>query len=146
MLTDGRDLCVYADRNGEGELYLWQVIPPYDRLVFGDDDLEVDLTRRGVKSRKGDRHSSEPLRRSRSAPATLRRIEPGHLLSMRQGAVLAESRPTDADAASRPTRCPRRHPVAARPAKAEVRQARRPPPHRVPLRARRSSAARTSCV
>lgn len=120
VLTDGRDLCVYADRNGDGELYFWQVVPPYDRLAFGDDDLEVDLTRRGVKSRKGIIIASEPLQSFGSGPAAFRRIEPGHLMLMRQGAVLAESKPTEAT--PKPPTASEAHPIAARPAKAAVRR------------------------
>ena len=51
-LTDGRDLLVHADRRGV-PLWLGQLAPPYEQIAFGDDDLDVDLTRRGAKSRKG---------------------------------------------------------------------------------------------
>lgn len=53
VLTDGRDLAVYADRNDEGAVYVWELLPPYQQAAFGDDELEVDLTSRGIKSRKG---------------------------------------------------------------------------------------------
>jgi predicted glutamine amidotransferase len=40
VLTDGHDLCVYADRSPEATgIHLWYVVPPYDRLAFGDSDL-----------------------------------------------------------------------------------------------------------
>lgn len=61
VLSDGHDLVVYADRNNNGDVYIWEVLPPYSRLAFGDADLEVDLTRRGVKSRKGIIISTTPL-------------------------------------------------------------------------------------
>src|SRR5678815_2886305 len=51
-LSDGRDLLVHADRRGS-PLHLGTLSPPYERISFGDDDLLVDLTRRGAKSRKG---------------------------------------------------------------------------------------------
>ncbi len=47
----------------EGDAFLWEVCRrTRERLAFGDDDLEVDLTRRGVKSRKGVIVSSEELK------------------------------------------------------------------------------------
>ena len=61
VLTDGHDLVVYADRESAG-IWMWEVLPPYDRLTFGDTELVVDLGTRGVKSRKGVVVSSHPLR------------------------------------------------------------------------------------
>src|SRR4029450_12335828 len=53
-LTGGRDLAVYADRRlEETGVFLAHIIPPHEELVFGDADLEVDLSRRGIKERKG---------------------------------------------------------------------------------------------
>ena len=40
---------------------MWELRPPYGSIVFGDDDVQVDLTRRGIKSRKGILVASEPL-------------------------------------------------------------------------------------
>ena len=60
-LTDGRDLMVYADRDLEGTIHVGQLLPPYQRLVLGDEDLVVDLGARGTKSRKGVIVSSRPL-------------------------------------------------------------------------------------
>src|SRR5437762_2843635 len=51
-LSDGADLVVYADRRGEGEAHVWELLPPHGPLAFGDRDLTVDLTRRGVHGRK----------------------------------------------------------------------------------------------
>ncbi|XXY53605.1 class II glutamine amidotransferase [Sorangium sp. So ce269] len=94
VLADGRDLVVYADRDREGDAFLWEVLPPYERLAFGDDDLEVDLTRRGVKSRKGVIVSSEALKVHAGAqPASWARVPPGHLVVLRQGALRATASP-----------------------------------------------------
>ncbi|XXT17480.1 class II glutamine amidotransferase [Sorangium sp. So ce429] len=94
VLADGRDLVVYADRDREGDAFLWEVLPPYERLAFGDDDLEVDLTRRGVKSRKGVIVSSEELKVHAGAqPASWARVPPGHLVVLRQGALRATASP-----------------------------------------------------
>src|SRR5438046_2370573 len=39
ILTDGRDLAVYADRRVEETgVFLAHIIPPHQRLVFGDAD------------------------------------------------------------------------------------------------------------
>jgi transglutaminase-like putative cysteine protease/predicted glutamine amidotransferase len=90
-LSDGIDLAVYADRRGEGPIFVCELLPPYGGvLAFGDDDLTIDLTRRGVHSRKGIVVSSQVLE-SRAGPAPdWRRLEPGHLLVLREGAVRAE--------------------------------------------------------
>ncbi|WP_441291265.1 class II glutamine amidotransferase [Sorangium sp. KYC3313] len=94
VLADGRDLVVYADRDREGDAFLWEVLPPYERLAFGDDDLEVDLTRRGVKSRKGVIVSSEELKvHAGGRAATWKRVPPGHLVVLRQGALRATATP-----------------------------------------------------
>ena len=90
VLTDGRDLCVYADKDGKGPVYLWQLMPPYDRVVFGDEDLAIDLTRRGVMSRKGVILSSTPLQPVQDGTAEWRVVPAGHLVMVRQGAVTAE--------------------------------------------------------
>jgi transglutaminase-like putative cysteine protease/predicted glutamine amidotransferase len=91
-LTDGRDLLVHADRRGI-PLWLGTLAPPYTRIAFGDDDLDVDLTRRGAKSRKGAIVCSEQLvPRDGDAERALqwRQLEPGRLLVIREGAVIAE--------------------------------------------------------
>jgi transglutaminase-like putative cysteine protease/predicted glutamine amidotransferase len=91
-LTDGRDLLVHADRRGI-PLWLGTLAPPYSKIAFGDDDLDVDLTRRGAKSRKGAIVCSEQLApRDGDAERALRwrPLEPGRLLVIREGAVIAE--------------------------------------------------------
>jgi transglutaminase-like putative cysteine protease/predicted glutamine amidotransferase len=89
VLTDGRDLCAYADIGDQGQMYLWQVTPPYERLIFGDTDVEIDLTKRGAKSRKGVLITSEPLEGRSETPAQWTQLPPGGLLVIRQGAVRA---------------------------------------------------------
>ena len=91
-LTDGRDLLVHADRRG-APLHLGALAPPYERIAFGDADLDVDLTRRGAKSRKGVIVCSEPLSaREGDADRAVawRQLEPGALLVIREGAVVNE--------------------------------------------------------
>ena len=90
ILTDGRDVAVYADKLGEGDMYMCRVAPPYKQLVFGDNEVELDLTRRGAKSRKGVILSSSPLE-SPSTTGESTKIPPGALLLIRQGAVRLEA-------------------------------------------------------
>jgi transglutaminase-like putative cysteine protease/predicted glutamine amidotransferase len=91
VLTDGHDLAVYADRESAG-IYLWEVLPPYDRLAFGDAELEVDLGKRGVKSRKGVVVSSHPLKVN-GEDREWRAVPPGSLVMVRQGAIRQEVAP-----------------------------------------------------
>ncbi|MBI5513018.1 MAG: class II glutamine amidotransferase [Deltaproteobacteria bacterium] len=96
VLSDGQDLVVYADRNGEGSVYLLEIVPPQENAILSDRDLVVDLFRRGAKSRKGVVIASEPLETTVTAggkPAEWKRIEPGHLVVVRQGALRAVARP-----------------------------------------------------
>jgi predicted glutamine amidotransferase len=60
-VTDGSDIVVYVDRNHEQPAYIWEILPPYEHVIFGDDDLQVDLTRRDAKARKGVIIASNPL-------------------------------------------------------------------------------------
>jgi transglutaminase-like putative cysteine protease/predicted glutamine amidotransferase len=92
VITDGRDLVAYADEKGEGGLHLGQLLPPYEAPTFSDEDLEVDLAKRGIKSRKGLLISSTPLA-SPDGAITWRQLPPGHLLVVRQGAIIAEIAP-----------------------------------------------------
>jgi transglutaminase-like putative cysteine protease/predicted glutamine amidotransferase len=118
-LTDGRDLLVYADRRGV-PIHVGALNPPYDRAAFGDGDLEVDLTQRGAKSRKGVVIASAPLAvlpdgDAQTAELAWRPLAPGTMIVIRQGAVVAElggaPPPEEARAPSR----------LARPARAEPR-------------------------
>jgi transglutaminase-like putative cysteine protease/predicted glutamine amidotransferase len=91
-LTDGRDLLVHADRRGV-PLWLGTLAPPYDKIAFGDGDLDVDLTRRGAKSRKGAIVCTDRLAaRGGDAGRAVqwRQLEPGRVLVIREGAVIEE--------------------------------------------------------
>jgi len=91
-LSDGLDLLVHSDRRG-APLHLGQLAPPYQQISFGDIDLDIDLTRRGAKSRKGAIVSTNPLE-PRDGDAgkaiTWRQLAPGTLLVLREGAVITE--------------------------------------------------------
>jgi transglutaminase-like putative cysteine protease/predicted glutamine amidotransferase len=94
VLTDGNDLVVHADRDpSDPGVWVREVRPPYGELRLGDDDLVVDLTSRGTKSRKGILVSSEPLSLVGEPEGTWRRLPPGTLLTIRQGAARDERRP-----------------------------------------------------
>jgi transglutaminase-like putative cysteine protease len=74
-------------------LWLGQLAPPYDVIAFGDDDLGLDLTRRGAKARKGVVVCTERQQaREGDAERALkwRQLAPGQLLVVREGAVIAE--------------------------------------------------------
>lgn len=107
-LADGNDLVVYSDAQSAQPLYLWELKPPYQEVAFGDDDLLVNLTRRGAKSRKGVIVSTQTLELEPVAPvaepadpkkrpptlsATWREIPPGSLVVVRQGAIVLELAP-----------------------------------------------------
>ncbi|NPD27548.1 class II glutamine amidotransferase [Corallococcus exiguus] len=96
VVSDGRDLCVYADRTNATQAWVWQVSPPYGRLVLGDDDVELDLTRRGAKSRKGVIVATHPLESRTDVPANWKQLSPGALVLVRQGAILVEELPPEA--------------------------------------------------
>ena len=88
VLCDGKSLLAYGDRSKPG-LHLAALLPPYAGLSFGDDDVQIDLTRRGSKQRKGCVISSEPLAGG-GAPTALawRPLAPGEMIVLRQGAVV----------------------------------------------------------
>jgi transglutaminase-like putative cysteine protease/predicted glutamine amidotransferase len=91
VMSDGQDLLVYADAHDEGRLHLCHLLPPHGKsLAFGDDDLSIDLTSRGEVSRKGVVVSSSPLMRGDGRPMEWMRMPPGHLMVVRQGAVIHE--------------------------------------------------------
>ncbi|MCB9736962.1 MAG: class II glutamine amidotransferase [Deltaproteobacteria bacterium] len=89
-LTDGSDVLVYADRQGAQPVWIWELKPPYDEVIFGDDEVQVDLTRRGAKARKGVIASTHLLSSESDVPAAWRPLAPGGLMLVRQGALLAE--------------------------------------------------------
>lgn len=101
VLTDGRDLIVYADRKGDGAIYLARVLPPYERVVIGDEELTADLFKRGTKSRKGILIASNPLPPEPGVALDWQQIEAGRLLVVREGAIVADAGP------SVPARIPR---------------------------------------
>ncbi len=91
-LTDGRDMLAHADHRGV-PLWVGLLVPPYEKIAFGDDDLDVDLTRRGAKSRKGAIVCSEQLvARDGDADKSIvwRQLAPGTLMLIREGAIIAE--------------------------------------------------------
>lgn len=115
VLSDGRDLVVYADRDGPrddgtGEVWIRPIQPPYGALAFDDDDVLLDLTRRGVKSRKGVLVASAPLRLGGAVDPGWERVPPGRLLVIREGAVVATVDRDAHRAAGRPSS----RPIAAR--------------------------------
>jgi transglutaminase-like putative cysteine protease/predicted glutamine amidotransferase len=97
VLTDGRDLAVYADEHDRGSMYVWEILPPHGAIAFGDADVEIDLTRRGIKSRKGIVVSSSPLEPTNGCYVNWRKLAPGTLLIVRQGMILAEISTSDID-------------------------------------------------
>ncbi|HEY4177240.1 MAG TPA: class II glutamine amidotransferase [Kofleriaceae bacterium] len=118
-LTDGRDLLAYADRRGV-PLWVGLLVPPYDKIAFGDDDLDIDLTRRGAKSRKGAIVCSEQLEaRDGDADRSIvwRKLAPGSLMMIREGAIITE-RSGDKTAAPPPRTM--RRPMRAQPRRYDV--------------------------
>ena len=111
-ISDGRDLLVYADRNGV-PIHIGTLVPPYERAAFGDDDVHVDLSIRGAKAQKGVIVCSTQLAplpdgAVPAAPINWRALPSGNLVLIRQGAVVAElggeGAPLEAPALGRPAR------------------------------------------
>lgn len=97
VLCDGRHLVAYADNYGRAALHVAQLLPPYPESTLGDDDVLIDLTRRGSKPRKGCVVSSSPLADGGGAAAPAwRRLAPGELLLVCQGAVVGDLLPEHA--------------------------------------------------
>jgi transglutaminase-like putative cysteine protease/predicted glutamine amidotransferase len=90
VLTDGVDLCCYADVDDGAALYVREFLPPYGQLCFSDDDVVIDLAKRGVKSTKGVVIANTALTTGDGLPGEWRKLEPGTLIVVRQGAVRAE--------------------------------------------------------
>ncbi|HEY2517310.1 MAG TPA: class II glutamine amidotransferase, partial [Polyangiaceae bacterium] len=90
VLADGRDLCVYADRASTSNgIHLCNVAPPYESVLFGDADLQVDLTSRGIQGRKGVVISTDPLEPGSAVKMEWQKLAPGELLIIRQGSIRA---------------------------------------------------------
>ena len=107
VLTDGRDLCVYNDRF-KGGLFTWTLLPPYEQVAFKDPDVEVDLTRRGTKSRRAFLVSSRPMASTAGSPAEWKPLPHGALLLVRQSDVRKELLPeSDAPPPEKRTRLQR---------------------------------------
>lgn len=106
VLTDGRDMIVYADKKGDGAIYLARVLPPYERVVIGDDDLGADLFKRGTKSRKGILVASNPLPPEPGVALDWQQIEAGRLLIVREGAIVADAGPSTPSRALRASEPP----------------------------------------
>jgi|CZKU01.1.fsa_nt_gi transglutaminase-like putative cysteine protease/predicted glutamine amidotransferase len=88
VLCDGSSLLAYGDRSKPG-LHVAALLPPYAGLSFGDEDVQIDLTRRGSKPRKGCVVSSEPLLgEGASTGLAWRPLAPGEVIVLRQGAVV----------------------------------------------------------
>jgi transglutaminase-like putative cysteine protease/predicted glutamine amidotransferase len=119
VLCDGRDLCVYADRDGQIPIHVIEAVPPYPDLVFEDPDVELDLARRGVKSRRGVVVGTSPMEVRGNGRTSWRQLGPGHLLVVRQGVVRAEVGPPPGSPSAIGSWKARR---MARPAKAEARR------------------------
>src|SRR5579859_478649 len=129
VMSDGLDLLVYSDARDDGGLHLAKLLPPHGpSLVFGDSDLLVDLMRRGEISRKGVLVSSSPLTREGPEPERTLEWTPipaGHLLVVRQGAVVAEvgAAPSERSRLSeRPSPLRRVRPVQAVPRHVETKR------------------------
>ncbi len=94
VLSDGRDLLAYADRDPEARgIWLWEALPPYGELRLADQDLVVDLTSRGPKARRGVVISTAPLEVTSEWIGQWRQVPPGSLLVVRQGVVRVERGP-----------------------------------------------------
>ncbi|HVG63261.1 MAG TPA: class II glutamine amidotransferase [Hyalangium sp.] len=97
IFTDGQDLCVYADAQDTPGAWLWRVTPPYDRLALGDEEVELDLTKRGAKGHKGVIVCTHPIESRTELQARWTPVQPGALVVIRQGAVRAEVLPPSAE-------------------------------------------------
>lgn len=100
LLSDGLDLLAYADKHGDGTMSIASFAPPYQRAVFGDHDVEIDLTRRGAKPRRGVILTSSPLENVGDALLVHRRIAPGHIVVVREGYVRFRSQPSQPEGES----------------------------------------------
>ncbi|HEV8247086.1 MAG TPA: class II glutamine amidotransferase, partial [Polyangiaceae bacterium] len=91
-LCDGSDLLLYAGYGVE-ELHICPLVPPLETPVLGDADLMVDLAPGKALPRKGLVASSHPLSDPQGGSARFERLQPGRLLLVRQGAIVADVPP-----------------------------------------------------
>ena len=89
-ITDGQDLVMHADGNGDQPLWVCEIVPPYDQVILGDDDVQLDLTLHGAKARRAVILSTHPLRAESAIDLRWRQLEPGSTLVLRQGLIVAE--------------------------------------------------------
>lgn len=114
VVSDGRDLLAYVDRTGDGDMYLWELTPPYDRATFVDADLAINLTERGISAKRGVIVSSDEMALDTDGSVKRRKLAPGDLLVIRGGGIRIDSQgelgqPRGVDpVASRRMRIPRR--------------------------------------
>ncbi len=95
VLCDGSSLLAYANRSGAG-LHVAALLPPYAGLSFGDNDVRIDLTRRGSKPRKGCVIASAPLTgEGPAASLPWRHLAAGEMIVLRQGAVVGGALPDE---------------------------------------------------
>ncbi len=85
VLSDGRDVVVYADP--KTPMYLYEVLPPHDSPRFEDKWVSVDLAKRGIKPRKGLLVSSDLMSFSDAPNVTSTLVPGGTLLVLREGTV-----------------------------------------------------------
>jgi transglutaminase-like putative cysteine protease/predicted glutamine amidotransferase len=102
VLSDGQHVVAYADQYGRASLHVAQLLPPYAESTLGDDDVLIDLTRRGGRPRKGVVVSSSPLEGEGSSAPKWRRMAPGELLLICQGSVTRDLLPEEAINAGTP--------------------------------------------
>jgi transglutaminase-like putative cysteine protease/predicted glutamine amidotransferase len=94
VLCDGSTLLAYGDVSKPG-LHVAAILPPYGGLSFGDDDVKIDLTRRGSKPRKGCVVASEPLPSEGATGLEWRPLAPGEVVVLRQGAIVGGGLPDE---------------------------------------------------
>lgn len=90
VFTDGHDLVVYKDQNLQTGMVYCTLLPPHEQWIFGDNDLEVNLIKRGIKARKGVVFSSAPLFAASSPSMQWKSFTPGQMIVVRQGALFHE--------------------------------------------------------
>lgn len=107
VLADGLDLVAYADREGSSDLHIGEIVPPYTEAVFSDDDISIDLTRRGIAAKRGLLVSSTPLAAKTEAKVTWRKMLPGELAVIRLGTLRATAFAPSDDGGTKRSSVPR---------------------------------------